>query len=958
MADGCEKLTLDIITNPNRAKMSFFSLLLQDKATRPRSGKKKASERPASRATVRVPPGNQVQGDRPYSRTTGRSSPIRLYAKSPTLISERVYSAYARSRPSTGKTMQSKIHTMTSAARSERETSTSFRSIDPAFIEVSKDVIGLTIWRIENKSKVVKIDEQEHGFFHEGAAYVVLKIDAEEVTSLHYWSGLACPEAEVKLIEQKAHELDKILNYATLFSKETQSHESTCFLRLFPEGVIYIESKPKTTVSRAAAYIKRMYRVIGRKYIRAVCVEPSLDALDPTSACILDGHPRMYVWVGSNCPYSTRLRAINLAKKFRNMQRKGIAHIIVIDEKDESMNTAFLKKLPNGHTSLTNGQTTLSDGDHLESDTVPGNGTRNTVLHRVSGSKVMYDMPEASRCPLYHKYLVRRDSYLLDRGPNAPLYVWVGHQASEGAVSHALLRGKAFCEHRCYPTTMTVCRLREDHEPIEFKKNFFDWHEKVTKRRQLTKKYSIGNIERALFSTKDNRTVAKMNEHWSDDVFPDGDPETEVWRVDGAKLEQVPWDQHGVFVNGQCYVIRHQITEAEDSVHTLLYYWLGSKSSESVQQKTTDLVLEMNRTTGYKCVLIRVLDEKEPPHFMSTIQNSIIVYDQDVQNNPTDRQMFCVRELENGSMRVQQVPVSSEWLNTSASFVVTTSTGCYLWYGKKSGGPEREYAKNLLGFLNPSRMYTFEIVTEGKEGNVFWNMIGPEENYPQDFSKDKLERRPPRLVICHVGPDCQCRFNDIDSFTQQDLTDANMFILDTFDLVYLWIGSSVADAVRSQAYNIIKTYMHKDPAGRMFDAVRVWMTSQHYESETFTKYFRRWSSNGYCGRDKYDIARKRVRQENAQIDTEQQVVDRSHLNYPKHDYRLLLREEQPEDIDDKHKEFHLTEKQFCDVMRHSRTDFYRLPLWKQQQILQSTRLAYIPPTPTPLSISTPTPRET
>ncbi|XP_069137882.1 advillin-like isoform X3 [Argopecten irradians] len=926
-------------------------------ATRPRSAKKKPSDRPTSRATVRVPgpPGNQAQGDRPYSRTTGRSSPIRLYAKSPTLISERVYSAYARSRPSTGKTMQSKSHTMTSAAG--RETGSSFRSIDPAFLEVSKDVMGMTVWRIENKVKVVKVDQQEHGFFHEGAAYVVLKVDAEEITSLHYWCGLMCPEAEVKLIEQKAHELDKILNYATLFSKETQSHESTCFLKLFPEGVIYIESKPKTTVSRAAAYVKRMYRVIGRKYIRAVCVEPSLDALDPTSACILDGHPRMYVWVGSDCPYNTRLKAINLAKKFRNMQRKGIAHIIVIDENDEGMNSAFKKKLPNGHTPLTNGHSIQSDNGYSEPDIVSGDGTRNTTLHRVSGPKVMYDMPEASRCPLHHKYLVRRDSYLLDRGPNSPLYVWVGQAACEGSVSNALLRGKAFCEHRCYPTTMTICRLREDHEPREFKKNFFGWQEKETKRRQLTKKYSIGNIERALFSTKDNRTVAKMNEHWSDDVFPDGDPETELWRVDGESLEHVPWDQHGVFVNGNCYVIRHRITEADDNVHTLLYYWLGSKSSESVQQKTTDLVLEMNRTTGYKCVLIRVLDEKEPSHFMTTIQNSIIVYDQDVQENPTDRQMFCIRELENGSMRVQQVPATSEWLNTSASFVVTTDTGCYLWYGKKSGGPEREYAKNLLGFLNPSRMYTFDIVTEGKEGNTFWDMMGAQEVYPKDFTQEKLERRPPRMVICHVGPDSQYRFNDIDNFTQQDLTDANIFILDTFDLVYLWIGSSVDDTVSSRAYDIIKAYMLKDPAGRRFDAVHVWMTSQNNESETFTKYFRRWSCNGYCGKDKYDMVRKRIRQENAQIDTEQQLVDKTYMNYPKHDYRLLLREEQPEDVDEQHREFHLTDKQFCDVMRHSRAEFYRLPMWKQQQILRSTRLAYIPPTPTPLSISTPTPRE-
>lgn len=53
---------------------------------------------------------------------------------------------------------------------------------------------------------------------------------------------------------------------------------------------------------------------------------------------------------------------------------------------------------------------------------------------------------------------------------------------------------KTFCQHKQYPEVIPICRIADDSEPNDFKKNFYDWREKDTKHRQLTKLYSIGNI--------------------------------------------------------------------------------------------------------------------------------------------------------------------------------------------------------------------------------------------------------------------------------------------------------------------------------------------------------------------------------------------------------------------------------------------------------------------------------
>lgn len=49
--------------------------------------------------------------------------------------------------------------------------------------------------------------------------------------------------------------------------------------------------------------------------------EPSLEILDSESACILDGFPRMYVWIGRRCNYALRnkVQIHNSSKKIKNI---------------------------------------------------------------------------------------------------------------------------------------------------------------------------------------------------------------------------------------------------------------------------------------------------------------------------------------------------------------------------------------------------------------------------------------------------------------------------------------------------------------------------------------------------------------------------------------------------------------------------------------------------------------
>lgn len=44
--------------------------------------------------------------------------------------------------------------------------------------------------------------------------------------------------------------------------------------------------------------------------------EPSLEVLDSEAACILDGFPRMYVWIGRHCNYALRNKVTKSLGRF------------------------------------------------------------------------------------------------------------------------------------------------------------------------------------------------------------------------------------------------------------------------------------------------------------------------------------------------------------------------------------------------------------------------------------------------------------------------------------------------------------------------------------------------------------------------------------------------------------------------------------------------------------------
>ncbi|PVD19567.1 hypothetical protein C0Q70_20057 [Pomacea canaliculata] len=646
---------------------------------------------------------------------------------------------------------------------------------------------------------------------------MVLKVNEDRTCSINVWQGRKATRTDT--IEKMSRELDEHIHKAAIFTREMQGHETDFFLRNFPEGVVYVDIKGKGKMNKTA---KKLYIIKGRKYAVASMGEINPDELDPSSVILLDGYPRMYLWMGQRTDTVTRVKAIQLTKRLRACQRNGRAHIVVIDDNDTENNATFLKKLQNTkkfHSSLSDRG--LQDGSSTTSSNVIN-------LHRVTGQRVLYDMPFATSVPLHQRFLVSTESFLLDRGPCLPLFIWVGAKAQEQDYFDAITRARKFAEHLSYPAWLPLCRVMEAREPVCFKYFFRTWKELLMTKPFASHRYSIASIEHGQFSQWEPGAVPSSATHKAseDDLELTTDGSTEMFRVDHATLATLATQcrEPGVFNSSDCYVILHRpSSDPQLNSNFTIFYWL----------------LE-------------------------------------IQGDGVDVQMYCVREWAESGMRVHQF----------------------------TGGLVREFAKNMLAFLDSSRMYTYEAITEGGEADDFWGIIGPQQPYPEEFidvvvgslsiflssldflpysdawtvdiQRDMrretqesdtekltnrrtevefdrfnealhivqvLPRRTARLSCCNRRLNGTLQLEEIDSFTQEDLCESEIFILDTFD----------------------QDYLDCDPAQRNSSEVQLWIVMQGKEPKIFYQHFPFWDRDGYTGQDVYQLTRKALRQENARI---------------------------------------------------------------------------------------------
>ncbi|XP_020501097.2 villin-1 isoform X2 [Labrus bergylta] len=717
---------------------------------------------------------------------------------------------------------------------------------------------GLQIWTINNM-QMVPVPAKGFGNFFEGDCYIVLYISQNKGSGrsadIHYWIGKASSQDEQGAAAIFVTQLDEHLGGSPVQHREVQDCESPRFRSYFKNGLIYKKGGVASGfqhVDPNTYNVLRLLHVKGRKHVKASEVEVSWNSFNNGDIFLLDMGKAIVQWNGPKSNRREKLKAVLLAQDIRDRERGGRAQIGVVEGGNEN-DSPELMKVMMAVLGQRNGPLREAIADD-QTDSVQSNMVRLYHVFESSGNLVVQ---EVATQPLTQDLLHSSDCYILDQRGSSVM-VWKGKQASNEERREALNRAVGYIKAKNYPSSTSVEVMTEGGESAMFKHSFKSWKEKG-QTWGLGTTYSVGKIakvEQVKFDVMQlhARPELAAKQRMVDDATGD----VKVWRIEDLELAEVNPSTYGQFYGGDCYLVLYSYQRSHQQQY-ILYMWQGRHATKDEITACAYQAVNVDSKYNGAPVQVRVVMGKEPRHFLAIFKGKLIIFEggtgrPGVVNPDKDARLFQVRGTEELTTKATEVPARASSLNTNDVFLLKTGHTCYLWYGKGCSGDERQMGRAMSDVLSKQDK---QVVMEGQEPAKFWVALGGKAPYASDKRLQREEPAySPRLFECS-NQSGRFRMTEVEDFSQSDLDEEDVMLLDTWEEIFLWVGISANQYETKEALNSAEDYLRTHPADRDPDTPVIFI-KQGYEPLTFTGWFNAWDPHKWSGGNSYEEMKNKL----------------------------------------------------------------------------------------------------
>jgi len=264
-----------------------------------------------------------------------------------------------------------------------------------------------------------------------------------------------------------------------------------------------------------------------------------------------------------------------------------------------------------------------------------------------------------------------------------------------------------------------------------------------------------------------------------------------------------------------------------------------------------------------------------------------------------------------------------------------TESDVYIWCGHNGSLGEQEAARRIAEILandyNLKGGRNVIIVTEGSEPEEFWVALGGKAEYPSQAPGEAAPKAPRLFQILGYNG----KLEEICDFVQSDLDDNDVFILDSYTEVYVWIGSGSTEEEKRKGLDIAQKFVTGHPDGR--GEVPIVRVVSGCEPSLFTSFFVDWDTNYFKSRIFEDPYEKKLRE----MKLAKEGVVTADVPPPTPAPKPVtlktaniftyeeLKQGIPEGVDPTRKEDYISEEEFFGLFGMKRNQFKSLPKWKQ-----------------------------
>jgi hypothetical protein len=736
----------------------------------------------------------------------------------------------------------------------------------------------------------------------------------------YFWLGTETSQDEAGVAAYKTVELDDYLGGKAVHHREVQHHESEMFLAIWKGGIEYEEGGIDSGFRHVErdVYKTRLLHLKGRRNVRCTQVEVSFKSLNAGDVFVLDCGLQIYQWNGKEANRMEKMKGLEVVSRIKDDERGGRAKAEIID----------MGKEPDEFWAALGGKGKIKSaeegGDDLAFEKM---AVSQMVLYRVCDESGELKITEEARAPLKRANLDTMDCFILDC--TNEIFVWIGKGSTAQEKRESMKNAVDFLAKNNRPSWTPITRLIEGGETPLFIEKFPDW-------RQIRLPKDTPGPEKRIAPKMVQQKVDVSQMHarkeYKERMVDDGSGKLKIWRVEDFKRVEVDPKTYGQFWGGDSYIILYTYLAHGREDH-IIYYWQGRDSSQDEKGASALLTVELDDSLGGMATQVRVVQGKEPSHFLSLFKGEMIVRIggkasgfKTLKQSDTDKvdtsktELFHVRGTNPINTRGTEVEAKATSLNSGDVFILNTPNQQYVWYGKGSNVDEKKTGKHIGDIVKGPRKQT--VVEEGKEPQDFWDKLGGKTQYADDdfLQDDPVE---PRLFQMSNATGV-FKVEEIFNFSQDDLTNDDVYLLDTFNEVYVWIGGESNEVEHKMSMETAVEYVKNAKDGRSPDTPILRVVAGH-EPQLFTANFLGWDRKK-MGTDPYSRKLAAMMGGGAAKDVKQELKK---YDIKEFSYEVLRKKPLPVGVDPTLLETYLSDAEFQKVFGMNKSAFQALPKWKQ-----------------------------
>ncbi|EFA79213.1 hypothetical protein PPL_08041 [Heterostelium album PN500] len=627
----------------------------------------------------------------------------------------------------------------------------------------------------------------------------------------------------------------------------------------------------------------RLIKFTGKKSIVGRLVELHFKSIRSNCCYILDTGLKIYEWRGSASNKIQHSMAMDLAGRIRNKERGGRPQSIIIEDTKKTNNSTFESEFweaigtangsrPKDIPEETEDEQqknrvkdilyclTLNDSDNNNTKPSPQKNSKQQQQQQPVGILKGEVIKYAGKM-LTKELLSSTNSYVVDCW--SEVYLWVGKQTDAQVKKHSMAKAEELLASRKNrPSWVSIVRIIEDGETELFKEKFIDWSRSLPISMAPTPKGRVADVKKEEFKVESIKIDQPLPATFTA-AIDDCRGTIQMWRVKDHSMEPLEQHLYGHFFTGESYVIVYRYMQKNRECF-LTYFWQGKRSTINEKGESARLAVDMDDTLGSVTKKIRVVQNKEPIHFLNIFGGFIIVHngvlDLDrVRNGVLSEKsvaMYQVRSCNHHNSTfnwrvIELDDVSSKYLNSNDWFIIKTSANrFYIWKGLNYRNNTTTTTTNdnrlelIINKLLPITKVTTTTTTTAIITNEEEEVEETEEKEEEESGVEIVlcnERQEPTVFWNDIG-DVRTRFSDIvehsplmfqcsyssGSFTvdrvfefdQDDLDDEDVMIFDCHTAVYLWIGRRSTQDERKASMSAVLDYITKINTQQRLDLLR------------------------------------------------------------------------------------------------------------------------------------------